>query len=229
VFIRGVGTISTSPGVEPSVSTVLDGVVLTPGQSTLDVGEVERIEVLRGPQGTLFGKNASAGVINIVTKGPSAHAGGYGEVTATTDQEYRVKAGVTGAIANGVNARIDGLYTNFRGNVDNLGTGHKVNGFERYGARAKVEANPTPDLKLLLQADYLQSRDTTVSVYTRSSQVAYPTGAVTDNATLASFLSGAGITPSATNRTVSTNFDTDVRDKNAGVGLTADWSLPITS
>jgi len=227
VFIRGVGTISTSPGVEPSVSTVLDGVVLTrPGQSTLDVGEVERIEVLRGPQGTLFGKNASAGVINIVTKGPSARTGGYGEVTATTDQEYRAKAGINGAITDGVNARIDGLYTNFRGNVDNLGTGHKVNGFERYGARAKIEANPTPDLKLLFQADYLQSRDTTLSVYTASTQTAYPTGAVTDNAALAGFLSGAGIRPSLANRTVSTNFDTDVRDKNAGVGLTADWSLP---
>lgn len=130
IFIRGVGTISTSPGVEPSVSTVLDGVVLTrAGQSTLDVGEVERIEVLRGPQGTLFGKNASAGVISIVTKGPSARTGGYGEVSATTDAEYRAKAGITGAIADGVNARIDGLYTNFRGNVDNLNTGHKVNGF----------------------------------------------------------------------------------------------------
>lgn len=227
IFIRGVGTISTSPGVEPSVSTVLDGVVLTrAGQSTLDVGEVERIEVLRGPQGTLFGKNASAGVISIVTKGPSARTGGYGEFSATTDAEFRAKAGINGAIAEGVNVRIDGLYTHFRGNVDNLNTGNKVNGFERYGARAKIEANPTPDLKLLLQADYLQSRDTAVSVFTSSTQTAYPTGAVSDNATLSAFLAGAGISPGLANRTISTSFDTSVRDKNAGIGLTAEWSLP---
>ena len=68
LFIRGVGTISTSPGVEPTVSTVVDGVVFPrPGMATLDLMDVDRIEVLRGPQGTLFGKNASAGVLNIVS------------------------------------------------------------------------------------------------------------------------------------------------------------------
>lgn len=83
IFIRGVGTITTSPGVEPSVSTVLDGVVLTrPGQSTLDLGEVERIEVLRGPQGTLFGKNASAGVVNIVTRNPTDEFRMFGEAAS---------------------------------------------------------------------------------------------------------------------------------------------------
>ena len=86
IFIRGVGTITTSPGVEPSVSTVLDGVVLTrPGQSTLDLGEVERIEVLRGPQGTLFGKNASAGVVNIVTRNPTDEFRAFGEAGITSD------------------------------------------------------------------------------------------------------------------------------------------------
>jgi iron complex outermembrane receptor protein len=73
IFVRGVGTISTSPGVEPSVSTVIDGVVLArPGQATEDLLDIDHIEVLRGPQGTLFGKNASAGVINIVTKSPTS-------------------------------------------------------------------------------------------------------------------------------------------------------------
>ena len=72
IFVRGVGTISTSPGVEPSVSTVIDGVVLgRAGQSTVDLLDVDHIEVLEGPQGTLFGKNATAGVINIVTRSPT--------------------------------------------------------------------------------------------------------------------------------------------------------------
>jgi iron complex outermembrane receptor protein len=227
VFIRGVGTISTSPGVESSVSTVVDGVVLArPGQATLDVGEVSRIEVLRGPQGTLFGKNASAGVINVVTAAPSDQFHAYAEGTATTDDEYRVKAGVTGALAENVTARIDGLYANYAGNVRNVYTGHKVNGYERYGVRGKIEARPTDTLKLTLAGDYLHSYDdTNGGVYAATSQTAYPTGTVTNNAALASFLTGQGITASKSNRKASTSFDTDVRDKNYGGSLTADLEL----
>ncbi|WP_395335506.1 TonB-dependent receptor [Novosphingobium sp. BL-8H] len=227
VFIRGVGTISTSPGVESSVSTVLDGVVLTrPGQATLDVGEVERIEVLRGPQGTLFGKNASAGVISVVTAAPSEQFHAYAEGTATTDEEYRIKAGVTGGIAPDISARIDGLYANYDGNVHNVYTDNQVNGYERYGVRGKIQAQPTDTLKLTLSGDYLHSHDTTPSgVYARTSQIAYPTGAVTQSPALASFLTSQGIVAGPENREVSTNFDTDVRDKNYGGSLTAEWGL----
>jgi len=227
VFVRGVGTISTSPGVESSVSTVLDGVVLTrPGQATLDVGEVSRIEVLRGPQGTLFGKNASAGVISVVTAAPSQEFHAYAEGSATTDEEYRIKAGVTGGIAPNVAARIDGLYANYDGNVRNVTTSNEVNGYERYGARAKIEATPTDTLKLTLSGDYLYSHDTTPSgVYARTSQIAYPTGTVTNSPALAAFLASKGITAGPENREVSTDFDTDVRDKNYGGSLTAEWSL----
>lgn len=227
IFIRGVGTISTSPGVESSVSTVLDGVVLTrPGQATLDVGEVERIEVLRGPQGTLFGKNASAGVINVVTAAPSEQFHAYVEGTATTDEEFRVKGGVTGALASGISARIDGLYANYGGNVHNVATGNDVNGYERYGVRAKIQAQATDTLKLTLSGDYLHSYDTTPSgVYASTSQIAYPTGAVTNSAPLATFLAGQGITAGASNRKVSTNFDTNVRDRNYGGSLTAEWQV----
>jgi iron complex outermembrane receptor protein len=226
VFVRGVGTISTSPGVESSVSTVVDGVVLArPGQATLDVGEVSRIEVLRGPQGTLFGKNASAGVISVVTAAPSDEFHAYTEGTATTDEEYRLKAGVTGAIAPNVTARIDGLYANYDGNLRNLNTGSKVNGYERYGVRGKIEARPTETLKLTLAGDYLHSYDDATAVYTSTSQTAYPTGNVTTSAPLGAFLSGVGITPSASNRELSTSFDTNVRDKNYGGSLTADLEL----
>jgi iron complex outermembrane recepter protein len=70
VVLRGVGTISFSIAAEPSVSTVVDGVVLSrSGQAFADLVEIERLEILRGPQGTLFGKNASAGLINVVSKG----------------------------------------------------------------------------------------------------------------------------------------------------------------
>lgn len=70
LFLRGVGTITFSAAVEPSVSTVVDGIVLSRnGQAFSDLIDLERVEVLRGPQGTLFGKNASAGLVNLVSKG----------------------------------------------------------------------------------------------------------------------------------------------------------------
>ena len=77
-FIRGFGNGSNNPGIDPSVAVFVDGVYRSKTQSQItDLPMVERIEVLRGPQSTLFGKNASAGVINIVTKKPSFEKSGY--------------------------------------------------------------------------------------------------------------------------------------------------------
>ncbi len=227
VFIRGIGTITTSPGVEPSVSTVLDGVVLTrPGQSTLDLGEVERIEVLRGPQGTLFGKNASAGVVNIVTRNPTDEFHAFGEAGATTDQEYRIKAGVSGAIVPGkVQALIGGLYSDFDGNLRNVVTGHDANGSRRYGARGKLVVTPFDALKLTAIGDYLNTRETVAGVYQSTQQIAYPTRAITNSAPLAAALASQGIVAGPGNRRLATDLDTNVRDENYGGSLTADLSL----
>ena len=227
IFIRGVGTITTSPGVEPSVSTVLDGVVLSrPGQSTLDLGEVDHIEVLRGPQGTLFGKNASAGVINIVTRNPTDEFRAFGELGATTDQEYRIKAGVSGGLAPGLTALIGGLYTKWDGLGVNKFTGHDINGFERYGGRGKLRFEASPDATFTLIGDYLHSRDTVpTSIYASASQTAYPSGVTTTNATLAGLLAASGVVIGPDNVDSTANIDSDVRDKNFGVSLTAEVKL----
>jgi iron complex outermembrane receptor protein len=228
IFIRGVGTITTSPGVEPSVSTVLDGVVLTrPGQSTLDLGEVERIEVLRGPQGTLFGKNASAGVVNIVTRNPTDEFRMFGEAGVTSDEEYRIKAGISGAIVPGkVQALIGGLYDDFKGNVRNVTRNDDVNGYRRYGARGKLVITPSDALKFTIIGDYLNSHDTTpTSVYASTSRTAYPTGTVTNSPDLAAALTASGIRANASNRLTNNDTITDVRDENYGGSFTGDFML----
>ena len=80
LFLRGVGTSTFSIAGEPSVSTVVDGVVFArAGEAFSDLVDIDRIEVLRGPQGTLFGKNASAGVINVVSRKPGRELAGYAE------------------------------------------------------------------------------------------------------------------------------------------------------
>src|SRR5262249_43284105 len=89
--IRGIGTEAFAVGVEPRVSTIIDGVVYTrPGAVFDGLGDIERVEVLSGPQGTLQGKNASAGAISIVTRRPDRKRfGAMAEVTAAEDNEYR--------------------------------------------------------------------------------------------------------------------------------------------
>ena len=185
IFIRGVGTISTSPGVEPSVSTVVDGVVMSrAGQSTVDLLDLDHIEVLEGPQGTLFGKNATAGVINIITRSPTDTFKGYVDAGAYEGGEYRLGIGVSGPI---VPDKVEGLLSvftsQFRGNVDNLYTGKEVNGYVHDGLRGKIVADPFEHVKVTLSADYVRSADSTpTGVYAATNNIAYQTDAVTTHA-----------------------------------------------
>ncbi|NWB64613.1 TonB-dependent receptor plug domain-containing protein, partial [Pseudomonas sp. F1002] len=125
LFVRGVGTISTSPGVEPTVATVIDGVVYArPGQATLDLLDLDRVEVLRGPQGTLFGKNASAGVLNITSKAPTAETHGYIDQSYFSGNESRTRFGLGGSLIPGtLKGSISGLFGSYDGNVDNKHNG----------------------------------------------------------------------------------------------------------
>jgi len=226
LFIRGVGTISTSPGVEPTVSMVLDGVVTArPGQATLDLVEVDRIEILRGPQGTLFGKNASAGVINVVTKAPSKALSGYADLSMFQGGERRLRGGVSGELAKDlVRASIAGMTAKFDGNVTNVFDGSKVNGYDRDGLRARVDITPSKDLKIGLIADYSKALDTTPTGVPYGTDVlAYPTNAVTANPLYAAAV--APVVPSPTNRLINSEMKTRVSDKNSGLSAQIDWNV----
>ena len=97
--IRGVGTVGDNPGLESSVGVVIDGVYRSRNSVGFgDLGEMQRIEVLKGPQGTLFGKNTSAGVINIITEGPSFTPGFNAELTAGNYGALAASGSVTGPI-----------------------------------------------------------------------------------------------------------------------------------
>src|SRR5687767_11710371 len=97
--IRGIGTVGDNPGLESSVGVVIDGVYRPRnGVSFSDLGETERIEVLKGPQGTLFGKNTTAGVINILTKRPSFELGATSEAQVTNYDGFGASLSLTGPI-----------------------------------------------------------------------------------------------------------------------------------
>ena len=226
LFIRGVGTISTSPGVEPTVSTVVDGVVLArPGQATIDLLDVDRIEVLRGPQGTLFGRNASAGVVSIITKAPSKSLERFVDFSYFSGNEMRLRGGISGELSpGGARGSLTALVGKYDGNVKNVFNGENVNGYDKKGLRGRLEFAATSALKVTLGADYLRSSDTVpTGVVTATSLIPYPSGAVANNPAFAAALSP--VVASLQNRQINSNFQTHVNDTNAGGSVTLDWKL----
>lgn len=156
--IRGVGTALFGQGVEASVGLVVDGVVAArQAQSFTDFADIERVEVLRGTQGTLFGKNATAGVINVVTARPSKDFEANGDVTIAERDEYRVRGSVSGPITDTLRARITGYYNDVGGHYRNLLTDEWQNGSTGFGVRGKLEWEPTDNLVLLASADYRET------------------------------------------------------------------------
>jgi iron complex outermembrane receptor protein len=226
LFVRGVGTISTSPGVEPSVSTVVDGVVFArPGQATLDLLDIERVEVLRGPQGTLFGKNASAGVLNVTSRTPTDQTRGFLDASFLGDgNERRLRGGISGALNDRVRGSLTALFSDYDGNVKNVDTGKTVNGYDNQGLRGKLVIDPGSNFLLTLAADYVKTKGTVPSgVPALTTLRAYPSGAVTDYPATRAVLSP--VRPSLDNRRINSDFDSYVKDTNWGLSATAEWWL----
>ena len=162
LFLRGVGTSTFSIAGEPSVSTVVDGVVYSrAGEAFSDLVDIERIEVLRGPQGTLFGKNASAGVVNIVTKDPGKDFGGSLEASYAERSEYRGRATLSIPFGDSAGLRLTGFYSKYDGNIFNAAANvnRYVNGYERYGIRAKLVGDIAPNLKATVIVDWRRAND----------------------------------------------------------------------
>ncbi len=161
LVMRGIGTISFSIAAEPSVSTVVDGIVLSrSGQSFIDLVDVERIEVLRGPQGTLFGKNASAGLINIVSRGGTDTPEAEVRAEYFEGNEYRLRGSVAGPLSSdrALSGRVTAFYSEFDGHIRNKFNGEHINGFEHQGLRGIVDWDLGP-ARYRLIADYFEADD----------------------------------------------------------------------
>ncbi len=217
VFLRGVGTISFSIAAEPSVSTVVDGVVLSrSGQAFTDLYDIERIEVLRGPQGTLFGKNASAGVVSIVTKGGTDEFEGQVNVGLWEESEYRAKGSVSGPLTDTLSARLTGFYGNFDGHITNIFNGgdERVNGYERWGSRFVLDFEPSDAANVRLAVDFARADDDCCAEVTGVSR-----GPVLD-AEL-----GFDTTRGEDTRVINQNLVTTTEDTTWGASLEGDFDV----
>ena len=229
LLIRGIGTVTTTLGADPSVSTVVDGVVLArSGQAaTLDLLDVDRVEVLRGAQGTLFGKNASAGVINVVTRDPALVNSGYVDVSYFDGDEFRARVGISAIISPGLaSLSLNAITGYYSGDVKNLYDGSTVNGYEKTGGRAKLVLTPTHDLKVTLIADYIRTYNDIPFVpiipgsYAATAPLVFAFTPSTAYTTVV-----APEVPSASNTYINNNAKTYDLDQNYGVSGTGELQL----
>ncbi len=155
INMRGIGTFSNGIAVESDVAVVIDDVpVGFQAAAFKDLIDVERVEVLRGPQSTLFGKSAIAGVLNIATAAPTKEFSGKAMLLATDDGEKRIGFTVSGPVRDNLLMRLTVAKSDYDGNVKNLTTGKNVNGSAGFTATAKLVWTPTDQLTVSLAPRY---------------------------------------------------------------------------
>src|SRR4051794_5679488 len=147
--IRGVGTVGDNPGLESSVGLFIDGVYRSrTGIGLTDLGPLDRIEVLRGPQGTLFGRNTSAGLISIITAKPRFTPEVSGQVDVGNYGYRRLQASATGPVSDTVALRLDGVWDKRDGFLKDVISGRRVNDRDRWMLRGQVLFQPSDNLSI---------------------------------------------------------------------------------
>lgn len=171
IRIRGIGTSQNDPSLEASVAFLVDGVYMSrSGLGLSDLTDIERVEILQGPQGTLYGKNANAGVISVVTKNPNFdQTEGYVEVTAGNYDLQRYTASVTGPITDTVAYRLSGNWAEKDGWIENA-IGPDPMSSRSWNMRGKLEWAPNDRLSVLLTGAYVDRDDRCCAPDTTQSQ-----------------------------------------------------------
>lgn len=216
--IRGIGTQTFSPGVDPSVSTMLDGVVMgRSGMAFLNLVDIERVEVLRGPQGTLYGKNASGGVVHIITRDPTEELSGTAAATAIEDDEYRVDGSVAGPITDTLGYRLTGSKVDDDGWAKNVYDGKKINDTDSYTVRGKLLWQASDDLEFLLASDYSKIDCDCVALSVRS---------ILEGPRQQELLEEQlPVVPSKHNQDVNNDEPTFNHNRSSGHSLTTNWDI----
>ncbi|RQC14065.1 TonB-dependent receptor [Pseudomonas aeruginosa] len=155
VAVRGIGNNPASDGLEGSAGIYLDNVYLgRPGMAVFDLLDIEQLELLRGPQGPLFGKNTTAGVLKISTRAPTFTAERTVEVSGGQDGYFQGRGTVSGPLGETLAGRLSAYRTRDDGYIKNIHDDNYLNGGERQGARGQLLFEPNEDFSLRWIADY---------------------------------------------------------------------------
>lgn len=224
IGIRGIGVSSASDGLDTSVGVYIDNVYLgRPGMALADLIDVDRVEVLRGPQGTLFGRNNSAGVLNITTRKPEFTFGGTAEVSLGTYGYNQERISVTGPVIDGLLAfRVTGFNTHRNGVLDNIKTGIDANSVGRSGGRVQLLATPASNLTIRLSGDYSQEDDTCCVSATK---LALPASLSATTSRTLRALASLGYVPQRSLDFTQNNSPQNMKTDQKGVSLQVDWDL----
>ena len=229
--IRGFGNGANNPGIEPAVGVYIDGVARTRSAGAMaDLPTIERVEVLGGPQSTLFGKNASAGVISMTTKLPEQEFGGSLGATVGSYGQTILKGTVTNALTDTASFRLSASSNQADGYATNLTDGSSLNGRDRSAIRAQLLLEPSNNLTVRVIADY-NSMDEECCV--ASSLVDGFTSQVTAGLAMANGYGYAAIDPFARESYQNDSADGTKRPRNQltgkGLSVQVDWDLDFAT
>lgn len=228
--VRGIGNNTANEGLEGSVGIYLDNVFLgRPGQAVFDLLDVEQIDLLRGPQGTLFGKNTTAGVLNITTHPPSFEREGGVEISLGNRNYRQLKGYFSGPISDTVAFRLSAYGTHDDGWLKNLIDGKDYNEINRQGVRGQLLIKPNADFSLRVIAEHNQEDSSTGTLipYSYGPLNRGPFNSATnftDYAQWATLLGARNVITDPKKYKVSINDDQQVKVHQSAFSAEANWN-----
>jgi iron complex outermembrane recepter protein len=223
INMRGVGTYSLGIGVEADVAVIVDDIPLgMQANAFKDLADVNRIEVLKGPQSTLFGKSSIAGALNITTKPIGGPVKTTATLLATNDDEWRAGVSVSGAVSDTFRLRIAASKTDYDGTLNDLTTGGKLNGSKGDNLNAKFEWRPIDSLTFTLSPHYNRTEKFCCTTAFTSMT---PGGLYRNAPQLPQSVVLAGIAIGPANRDVRNDYPTGGKFHDWGTGFKVDYGF----
>ena len=222
ISLRGVGTLAFGIGVESSVAVLVDEVpVALTARAFTDLPDIERIEVLRGPQSTLYGKSASAGLINLITRDPTDVLRVHANAVVTTDQERGANVSVSGPLSPDLGYVFSAAYNLWDGNVHNVFNDKDVNGRESVNLRGKLRYKPYDDATVTLSLNYVNGNTDVGRPFVNIS----PNARLRGVAALTPAAVFPGVTIDSDNQDISNNFDSRTKYQGGGGYLRGEFGV----
>jgi iron complex outermembrane receptor protein len=226
LFIRGIGLNSSFPGADPSVALHLDGAVIAQaGAQMSSMFDLEQVEVLRGPQGTLYGRNATGGVVNLITAKPTDSLDGYARLTAGDDELILSEAALGGPITEKLRARVAMRYLSRDGYAVNELTGKSVDDAQQFSSRVTLQILPNDSFELLLSGEFHREADTSNALKFRAASFPDATAPAPGAVDLRSLAVQPGFSVASDPRNIRANIE-PINDRRTYAGtITATWRL----
>jgi len=214
---------SSGNRLQQTATIFLDGVYLSGGEQTIGVNELERVEIIKGPQSALFGRNTFAGAINYVTKDPSEEFRADLDVLVASEGETRVAAGIEGSIASGVTGRLSANFNRDDGDFDNVAVpGDSLGDEENFAINGTLVFKPSESSRIKVRGSYREVDDGAPAFVATNGVALHNFGGFALNNGVANLGDSLPVPPRDGTRTESLFQGTTVIPQASRIGLNAD-------